>query len=410
MASVDWGRYPSWIGELFATEKLNRKDQLKSRSLKELEEVIAFCLEYRAEDELFYAFDAMICTLPLTAGIPNIVDRFPPLAFSLLKTYPPDDSRMLDPKTEVFSTTMIRNIIRSANALGIASLAALERISSTIATISMAEYLDLLVLTVHSVRHSGLVQEVLFVLNDARTANSVQSDISTYVHKCALSVAMDRAEEAADECPCDEKGIPRKRRDAFPLLQLVPVDHTSAIAHIRIDKPSAVRLHSHVRLQAASEPESGPNDIPILDGIVVRAAKGECKIELQYPPPHESSKIKWRMYTAGSVGEYEITLFFTSLGRGSTLSPYSATFKAMMDALVRLYEDGADCCGFHQSIVNPDAEGSDEEQSEPEPVPFDLSGTLNESQAEAVQSCVAPLSLIWGPPGMFVIGRIRETI
>ena len=101
MASVDWGRYPSWIGELFATEKLNRKDQLKSRSLKELEEVIAFCLEYRAEDELFYAFDAMICTLPLTAGIPNIVDRFPPLAFSLLKTYPPDDSRMLDPKTEV---------------------------------------------------------------------------------------------------------------------------------------------------------------------------------------------------------------------------------------------------------------------------------------------------------------------
>ena len=41
--------------------------------------------------------------------------------------------------------------------------------------------------------------------------------------ECALSVAMDRAEEAADECPCDEKGIPRKRRDAFPLLQLVPV-------------------------------------------------------------------------------------------------------------------------------------------------------------------------------------------
>ena len=275
--------------------------------------MITFCLEYRAEDELFYAFDAVISTLPLTPGIPNILDRFPPLAFSLLKAYPPDDSRMLDPRTTVFSTAIIRNIIRSTNALGIASLAALERISSTIATIPMAEYLDLLVLVVHSVRHSVLVQEVLFVLDDARTTNSVQSDISIYVHKHALSVAMDRADEAADECPCDEKGIPRKRKDAFPLLQLVASDHRNVIASIRIDKPSPVRLHSHVRLQAASEPERGHNDIPILDGIVVGAAKGEYKIDLQYPPPPELSKIKWRMYTAGSVGTYEITSFAVSL-------------------------------------------------------------------------------------------------
>ena len=88
------------------------------------------------------------------------------------------------------------------------------------------------------------------------------------------------------------------------------------------------------------------------------------------------------------------------------LSPCLATFKAMMDALVRLYEDGADCCGFHQSIVDLGIEDSDEEQNEAELAPLDdLSGTLNESQAEAVQSCVAPLSLIWGPPGMFVTGR-----
>lgn len=89
-----------------------------------------------------------------------------------------------------------------------------------------------------------------------------------------------------------------------------------------------------------------------------------------------------------------------------TLPSWSATFKAMMDALVRLYEEGADCCGFQESIINLSIEGGDEGQSEAEPAPPDnLAGILNESQAEAVQSCVADLSLIWGPPGVFIFSE-----
>jgi len=51
----------------------------------------------------------------------------------------------------------------------------------------------------------------------------------------------------------------------------------------RIDTQTPVRLHSHIRLKAVSNPEKGWVDIPVLDAVVLLASKGEMRLELQYP-------------------------------------------------------------------------------------------------------------------------------
>ena len=409
----DWTKKPPWFKDLFVPKRSpeGMQEQLMLRSAEELEHIMAFCLEYHATDELFWAFDVMITTTPLADGVPSWVDRFPPLAFLLLKRYPPDDSQRLAPTVADIGITIVKNIIRSANALGIAALVALEKISESISQIAMANYLDLLMLVAHCVRSSNLAQEVLLVLNDTRISIIAQSDLYAYIHKHALAVAFDRAEEAADECPCDEKGTPRKRSSAIPILQLLPVANElmTVVAHVRIDIHNAVRLHSHVRLQAAVEPERGWVECPVIDGIVVQASKGELKIELQHPPPPEMVRIQWKMYTAGSVGKHILPC--NVAGDNSKLStPIVATSRAMIDALLRLFEDGVDCCHFYQTITtqhtnDPHADNVEHDQTR-DNHSLDIISTeepiqgLNHSQSSAVRSCSGPLSLIWGPPGL----------
>ena len=87
-------------------------------------------------------------------------------------------------------------------------------------------------------------------------------------------------------------------------LAPVPDEPTQVFAHVRLDEPTTVRIHSHVRLQAASDPEKGwVGGKPVVDAVVVLARKGEMKMELQYPLPPEYARMQWRMYNAGSVGE-----------------------------------------------------------------------------------------------------------
>ena len=308
LSGVDWATKPHWFKGLFVPKQSieGMQGQLTTRSAQELEQIMLFCLDYRAEYEMFWTFDLMITTIPLADSVPSWVDRCPPLVFALLKKYAPDDSHCLKPEVAGIGVTIVQNVIRSANMLGIATLVALEKVSGSISQIDMANYLDLLMLAAHCVRSGNLAQEVLLVLNDARAPIIAQSDIYAYIHKHALAVAFDRAEEAADECPCDEKGTPRKRSSAIPILQLIPVasELSTAVAHVRIDIPNPVRLHSHVRLQAATEPEKGWVECPVIDGIVVQASKGELKLELQHPPPPEMTRMQWKMYMAGSVGRY----------------------------------------------------------------------------------------------------------
>ena len=74
----------------------------------------------------------------------------------------------------------------------------------------------------------------------------------------------------------------------------------------------------------------------------------------------------------------------------------------MMDAIVRLMQDGDECCMFHDTITDRQ-DGPVEEQAEND---IDTTGLeemeqkLNTSQMLAVKSAEAPLSLIWGPPGL----------
>ncbi|KAK0477845.1 hypothetical protein IW261DRAFT_1321521, partial [Armillaria novae-zelandiae] len=65
-----------------------------------------------------------------------------------------------------------------------------------------------------SVRALQVAQEVLFVLNDSRATLPDIPPEQKYGSKFALGIAFDRAEEAADECPCNEDGRPRKQRTA----------------------------------------------------------------------------------------------------------------------------------------------------------------------------------------------------
>ena len=61
-------------------------------------------------------------------------------------------------------------IVRSANDLGMAALAALERLASVIAGLELVTYLDLLWLSALSIRPFQVAQEVLLVLHDSRMA------------------------------------------------------------------------------------------------------------------------------------------------------------------------------------------------------------------------------------------------
>ncbi|KAG6889599.1 hypothetical protein C0995_016125 [Termitomyces sp. Mi166 len=215
-------------------------------------------------------------------------------------------------------------------------------------------------------------------------------------HKFALSIAFDRAEEAADECPCDNNGKPRRQRTPPTHVKLSFIadepDHVRAI--VRVDAKTEVRLHSHVRLQAASKATNRWIPAPIMDGLVVQAFKGELKIGLFHPQPPELERMDWNMYHAG----------------------ITATSKARMDAVLRLLQEGQACCNFHDTITGTANETAVEVEPETisimssNPMEPSMNERLNQSQIEAVRSCDAPLSLIWGPPARTGTGKTTVVV
>jgi hypothetical protein len=173
----------------------------------------------------------------------------------------------------------------------------LEKLAKSIGAMDLdqLEYIDILMLSSLS---KQLVQEVLLVLNDCRLQHSPEA---AYGHKHALGVVFDRAEEAAGECPCNDDGRPRKK-------QKVPPSHakvTFALITRKTGKNcdharTSIRLHSHVRLQAASKAENRWLEAPIMDGVVTQASKGELKVNLFHPGPPEMEVMDWNLYDAGS--------------------------------------------------------------------------------------------------------------
>jgi len=314
LEDVNWSQEGRmWMKQLFVPRAPREKIQavLLKKDVKEVDKVLALCLDNHAYDELFWAFYTIITPIQrMDVDLTNKwIERHPPLVYCLLKTQPPTEDRFVSPFLADLELSIIQNIVKSANQAGIASLVALEKIAASVARISMDEYLHLLLLASLSVRSSELVQEVLLVLHECRADVISRSPMMEYAHKHALGITFDRAEEAADECPCNDQGRPRKPRGRGPTpatVRLVPVpdEPTQVMAHVRIDEPTAVRIHSHVRLQAVSDPEKGwVGGKPVVDAVVILAKKGEMKMELQYPLPPEYAQMQWRMYNAGSVGK-----------------------------------------------------------------------------------------------------------
>ncbi|KAL0569074.1 hypothetical protein V5O48_012901, partial [Marasmius crinis-equi] len=417
ISQVKWARYPPWMKDIFVPKRTEERVRalLADRSPDDLDKCMELSLYYHAEDELFWTFGLMVSREePLQRDwITKWMDTHPPLAFVLLKVHPPyEETKLLPSVTRPFRRHILQNVIRSANLLGIASLVALEKVAGSIAEMPIEEYLNLLWLAAQSVRAPQLVQEVLLVLNDSR-AFSPDSESGSganlhppalrYGHVHALGIAMDRSEEAADECPCDETGKPRKQRTAPTQTTLQRVeDHPLQVkATIRIDARTSIRLHSHVRLQAASKPEKGWVAPIVLDGVVVMAQKGELKIDLMHPPPPEMDPVALPPLPESQEVEEEeeqkALMDWNLYDAGST-----ATSRAMLDALTRLMKDKDECCGFYD-IITGDHSGADSDtpiRSFPPILGADESiEGLNSSQEAAIRSCTGPLSLIWGPPG-----------
>lgn len=299
--------------KLFIPKSSREKIQtvLRTKDIADVQKVLALCLDNHAYDELFWAFYIIITPIQRMSVevTKKWIERHPPLVYCLLKTQPPTAELFVSPYLDDLELTIIQNIIKSANQTGIASLVALEKIAASVARISMDDYLHLLLLASLSVRSSDLVQEVLLVLHECRASVISRSPMMEYAHKHALGIIFDRAEEASDECPCNDQGRPKKKKGRGPApatVRLVPIpdEPTQVMAHVRIDEPTAVRIHSHVRLQATSDPEKGwVGGKPVVDAVVTLGRKGEMTMELQYPLPPEYARMQWRMYNAGSVGK-----------------------------------------------------------------------------------------------------------
>jgi len=371
--------------------------------MPEVDKIMRFAIKYHAEEELFLIFDNVVRRQPLSIPfVTEWIEKFPQLTFTLLKVFPPSEDGLLPDDLRDVTHAIVRNIIRSANDTRIAALVGLEKVAKSIGMMDLKHYIDLLMLTALSVRATTLVQEVLLVLNESRLEHCPESPAAAYGHKHALRVAFDRAEEAADECPCNEDGRPRKKQKVAPAhakLKFGPDYDTSGqvIATTRIDARSSVRLHSHVRLQAASKAENR-FDVPIMDGVVTQSLKGELKIDLLHPAPPEMEVMDWNMYDAGSIGKRHRSRPCEKFDTHCVL----ATSNAMMDALQRLLLEREECCAFYGLITGtgilPTPSDEDElpavngENPTPE--------SLNESQVVAMKSWRSSLSLIWGPPGM----------
>lgn len=411
---IDWDQYPDWVHPLFFPREYDPSVppkptqstitmSLRGRPTEDIELVLDLALVHHAEDELFFMFYHLGSREPFPGSVvATWIERYPPLVFVLLKMFPPHpDTNTLQGVLEELAFPIIRALIRSANELKIAVLAGLEKLAGSIRYLGLSDYFDLLTLAALSVRSQQLVQEVLLVLNDSRVEGETNHALK-YGYKHTLAVAFDTAEEAADECPCNEDGRPRRQKMAPTQTRLTrTTDESSTVkATIRVDAKTSARLHSHVRLEASSKPENRWISIPVLDGLVIQASKGELKIQLLHPPPPEMEDMDWNLYTAGSIGNV-----FHLLGMATCPNMFIATSRAMTDAMLRFLTEKEGCCAFYSLIVNQTGPGSIIDEIGASTIEFQLDDHLNESQKAAVTLPTrGPLSLIWGPPGDYKVG------
>jgi regulator of nonsense transcripts 1 len=398
-----------------------------------LTEVMQLALQYHEEERAFWIFEALYKHSDVnTDEVAGWLLRYPHLVFNLLRALE-NDEKVLPPPFDSIRYTIIEAVIMSVNEAPIASLVAIEKLKIDISELTFREYCTLLWKASMIARSRGAFQEMLLVLEEQREKNP-RDPASEHAYRQSLQVAFERAEDSFENCPCDEQGRPTKQRTAPVRVKLHPkrpkakptekndekkeqghepesktedekkddqpseehqavpppaavvsdspttgINLPTVVADIRVDKPSTARLHSHVRLTAASKPDKEDKwwKREILDGVVKVSFKGEIEIELFQHPPPEYASMEWNMYDCGST----------------------ATTRAMMDAVIKLHTQKYEASGMFgllSGIPNTSdftdipaitAEGSGWEK-------------FNDSQRDAiVKACNNELSLIWGPPG-----------
>ena len=397
---IEWGD-DTMGAALFSATKERAAVLLTGLDTDQLCHYLRLSILHRAENQTFYIFEALLDEPGSPSEqILDCIEQYPSLAYCILKRHFADGPGRLPENIAHLRPSLVRGVVRSANQLGIASLAALERLAPEIELLDLASYLDLLWWTSLSVRAPTVMQELLLVMHESRCSVRSINLAMEYTHKFALGVAFDRAEEAADACPCDDAGRPKRQRTPPIRATLVPpkavqnqdsetvstedfVGLKHVVAHIRVDAQSAIRIHSHVRLRLAS-PVEGPNleaGGVMVDAIVTRATRGELYIEVKHPLPPEYARVDWYIYNAGSI----------------------ATSRAMMDAVTKLALDGSEACVFASIIVGSEAvvdAEAEEHSAAVEPETTHSAAALNDSQREAVLAASpGTLALIWGPPG-----------
>ncbi|KAH7094136.1 P-loop containing nucleoside triphosphate hydrolase protein [Auriculariales sp. MPI-PUGE-AT-0066] len=376
LREVDWADRDD-LREVFTAEQGDIARILEGKTTEELDRIVSFGVQHRAEHHLFWIFEFALERHPTLESSAFIwMDESPELAYAVLKRVDPSEH----PDHPIWSNgplplAVIRNIIRGASKFGIASLVALEKLKGIISSLPVEDYAELLYLAAICVRGTDVAREVLLVLHDVR------SDVPRYTERQLLALVTDRAEEAFDECPLYENGAVHRRAKGI-LTRLVrspdAEDLSSVSADIRVDRPSTIRLHSHVRLQAANAPDGPHVERLSLDGVVSVAARGQLRIKISQPLPPEFRDMDWDLYDAGSV----------------------ATTRAMLDAVVKLATEGRACCRLADLIMSSNDDVIEDDFSDIPPLPeWSENVRLNASQQAAVNSVDAPLSLIWGPPG-----------
>ncbi|KAF9237759.1 RNA dependent RNA polymerase-domain-containing protein [Melanogaster broomeanus] len=293
--SADWSSHPQWLKDVFVPRNSEEvfKALLTDLTHEQLQTLMTFSLQHRADNETYWTFGVIIDAIPLQVdAISSCIEKCPPLVYMLLKAYPPTEDLSLPDPLIPLGVSVIRAVLRAANGLGVATLVALEKLAKSINDLGTGQYIDLLMFAALSIRPKTLVQETLILLHESTAASMADDPATAYLHRHALAVTFDCAEEAADTCPCDDTGRPRNTRTSYPVKQLLPAgDDAHVNVHFRVDMGVPIRLHSHVRLQ--------------------------CEMQ-------------WKIFDAGSL----------------------ATARAMMDSLTKLWEERDNCCSIYETIVS----------------------------------------------------------
>lgn len=396
------------IRELFRLEPLDFLEEIRAFEVQRLEDLLQYAWTHNAHSYGFYIFEVM--SLRASEGLVELnqlrhwLGIDPAMVYALLKVYMVQEEgqnifRGLD-------DIIVESIIASANTYSISAPMTLERLRPAITGLDFRKYSDIMWLTACSVRSLALASDILATLVETRSGIASRSRSLEYAHRHVWAVCLDRAEDADSECPCTDDGRPRRQKKAPPKVPLKKTDEERVVdAQLRIDSPTHVKLHSHVRLQAASQPERGvdPRGRPIMDGVVSGSRRGELRIHLLHTPPIDLEDIEWYLYPAGDI----------------------VTSRAMFDSVVKLQVAPNSSTALHQFITGDhhvsaiehetsSEEGDSDQEGEGEAQPasdvplrstWSIDETVvdwsrfNESQKEAICSITYPLSLIWGPPG-----------